>query len=432
MGLGRALALRSAPPLPVLSDARPPPVTPSAVIAGPEQPWPPSGVLAAPSETQALSVPAFWRGHAYVCGTVGMLPVSAFRDGDALEPQPPVVVQPDPNQTPMAFWSGVVSSLALYGNAICLVTQRDRYGWPLALKPVHPTLTAVRLQGNPMAPFIAEWYIAGGRYDPSDVWHVKSHLGRAGWPLGRGLVDTEGDAIGSALALQSYGASYFVTGGMPTGILKIHRPEITQTQADNAKAAWVQKFAGSPSIGVLNELTDFTPVSFNPVDSQMIESRQFSLVEVALMWGVPPSKIGANVGGGTYRNAEMEEIQARNDAVAPWVRLLEQSGSIELLPRGQHLQWDMDASLRSDTLSQFQAYQIALGGPGPQSQWLLVDEVRAQRNLDPMSDVADELGVPLPAPLAPAPTEPTPPELPPPVPRQPGGPASSNELPGGT
>jgi HK97 family phage portal protein len=360
-------------------------------MAGPEQTWPPATVLAPPSEASALSVPAFWRGHAYVCGGIGMLPVTVFRGTDALDPQPAVMRQPDPNQTPMAFWSGVTSSLTLYGNSINLITSRDRYGFPLTLKPVHPTLVAVRFTGNPMTPIVDAWYVAGRIYDPADIWHVKSHVGRAGWPLGRGLIDTDSDAIAMALSLQSYGANYFNTGAMPTGILKVHRPEITQSQADEAKSNWINKYSGGPSVAVLNELVDFTPVAFRPVDSQMVESRAFQLIEIALMWGIPPSKLGANVGGGTYKNAQMEEVQARNDALAPWTTLLEEAISIDLLPRGQNAVWDLSASLRTDTLSQYQAYQAALGGPGPASQWLLVDEVRARENLDPMDVVADEL-----------------------------------------
>ena len=361
-------------------------------MAGPEQTWPPAGVLPPPSEAQALSVPQFWRGHAYVTGMVGQLPRTVFRGTDALDPQPAVVRQPDPFQSAMSFWAGVASSLTLYGNSICLVTSTDKLGYPATLKPVHPTLAAVRFTGNPMTPQIAAWYIAGTVYDPSEVWHVKSHLGRAGWPLGRGIIDTNGDATAMALALQSYGASYFNAGGMPTGILKVHRPEITQDQAEAAKSAWLSRYAGKPSVAVLNELTDFTPVSFRPVDSQMIESRQFSLIEVALLWGLPPSKLGAAITN-PYRNAQMEEVQARNDAVAPWLALLEEAGSIELLPRGQALKWDMAAWLEADTLTEYQAYQVALGGPGPQSQWLLPDEIRARKNLDPISDVAEELGV---------------------------------------
>ena len=374
-----------------------PPYGPTQFMAGPEQNWPPSHVLPPPSESDALSVPAFWRGCAYVCGTVGMLPAQAYRGTDLLDPQPAVIDQPDPAQSRMAFWSGVAESLTLYGNSICIITSRDRYGWPLTLKPIHPTLAAVRFTGNPMAPDIAAWYVAGQLYDPSDIWHVKSHLGRAGWPLGRGLIDTASDAIALGLALQSYGASYFNAGGMPSGILKIHRPEVTQAQADDAKTNWIAKYSGAPTPAVLNELTDFTPLAYKPVDSQMIESRSQSLLEIALLWGVPPSKLGANVGGGTYKNAEMEEVQARNDGVAPWTTLLEDTGSRELLPRGQRLVWDLSASLRTDTLSQYQAYNLALGGPGPSSQWLLIDEIRGRENLDPMADAAADIAAASPA-----------------------------------
>ena len=408
------------------------PNTPTPFMAGPEQSFtPPSHVLPPPSETMALSWPAFLRGLAYVTQTVGMLPVAAYRDTEVLDPQPAILRQPDPNQTPMAFWAGVTESLVLYGNSICLITSTDRYGWPLTLKPVHPTLVAVRFEGNPMAPQISAFYAAGQLYDPSEIWHVKSHLGRTGWPLGRGLIDLNGDAIAIGLALQSYAASYFNSGGMPSGIVKIHRPEITQAQADTAKQTWISKYSGVSSVAVLNELTDFTPVSFRPVDSQMIESRQFSLIDAALLFGIPPSKLGANVST-TYKNAQMEEVQARNDAVAPWLALLEEAGSIELLPRGQHLQWDISAALHTDTLSEYQAYQAALGGPGPMSQWLLVDEIRARNNLDPMavSQAGFDAAI---AAAGVTPETPETPALPAPAPAEPptivGGPPTGNQPP---
>jgi HK97 family phage portal protein len=424
MGLGTLVRVRSSPNT-VPASLAPSPSPAAAFAPGPEQSWPASTILPQPSETSALSVPAFWRGCAYVCGTVGMLPSMVYRDTDALDPQPPVIAQPDPDQTPMSFWTGVTESLTLYGNSINVITSTDRNGWPLTLKPIHPTLAAVRFTGNPMAPTIAAWYVAGQIYAPDEIWHVKSHLGRAGWPLGRGLIDVDSDAIAMALALQQYAGQYFAAGGMPSGVLKIHRPEVTQAQADSTKAQWVSKFAGKPSVAVLNELTDFTPVAFNPVDSQMIESRQFSLIEIALMWGIPPSKLGASVGGGTYKNAEMEEVQARNDAVSPWTRLLEQAASLELVPRGQHVQWDMSALIRTDTLSLYQAYQASLGGPGPTSQWMLVDEIRAKENLDPMAIVQHTLDQQVAAVVPAAELEPPAPVMP----KQPGGPPAGNELP---
>ena len=253
----------------------------------PVEGWPsPGRVMPAPNETSALSVPAFWRGHAYVCGSVGMLPVTGWRNGDQLDPQPAVLKRPDPMQTPMAFWSGCASAVTLYGNSVCVIVERDRLGYASALMPVHPLFAACRFGGDPSDPVIEGWYIAGKFYDPAQVWHVKSHLGRTGWPLGARLARRSADGIASAQAVQDFGSRYFTSGGMPTGVLKIHRPEITQAQADTAKANWVAKFSGTNEPAVLNELTDFTPVAYNPVDSQMIEARQMSLIEVALMWGM--------------------------------------------------------------------------------------------------------------------------------------------------
>jgi HK97 family phage portal protein len=323
----------------------------------------------------------------------------------------------------MAFWAGVVTSLILYGNSVCIITSRDRYGFPLTLKPIHPTLSAVRFTGNPMSPQISAWYVAGQMYDQADIWHIKSHKGRAGWPLGRGIMDTAGESIALGIALQQFSASYFSTGAVPTGILKIHRPEVTVQQANDAKTAWLNAQGGATQgVAVLNELVDFTPVAFKPVDSQMIESRNTSLIDAANLFNLPASKLGSSVAN-PYKTAVMEEVQARNDGVAPWCALLQQAISIDLLPRGQNVVWDLSAALRSDPLTQYQAYQTALGGPGPTSQWLLVDEVRARENLDPMADVEKELG------LAPTVTTDTA-EGAPPMPAMDGGPPLSNTFPG--
>jgi hypothetical protein len=124
----------------------------------------------------------------------------------------------------------------------------------------------------------------------------------------------------------------------------------------------------------------------------------------------------------------MEEVQARNDGVAPWTVLLEEAISIDLLPRGQNATWDLAASLRADTLSEMQAYQAALGGPGPQSAWLLIDEVRSRNNLDPMAVVQDELNKAIAAAgVTPSDTAEGSPALPPAA----GGPSMSNEFPAG-
>ena len=349
--------------------------------------WPGGRVMPTPvTEDSAEGLAPFWRGLAYVSGTVAMLPADAYRGTDQVDPQPAVLAQPDPRMTAMSYWAEVVRSLVLYGNGVSLVTERDRLGYPSALRCVHPLHVSVRYTGNPAEPDIGEWYVMGHEVDPADVWHVRSYLGRAGWPLGRGVLEGPAEALSLAQALQDYAAGYFAGGATPSVALKVNRPELTQGEADQVRADYVSKFGGTNrSPAVLNSLTDIQPIASNPSDSQLTEARGMSVADCALMFGLPPSKLGAPNSNMTYRNTEQEEIQARNDAVAPWARLLEQAVTAELLPRGQRCVWNLDAYLRADTLTRYQAYAISLGGPG--HAWATVDEVRANEGDDPLADV---------------------------------------------
>lgn len=342
------------------------------------------------SEQSAQGLPAFWRGLAYVTGTVGMLPVDAYRGTDRVDPPPLVLSRPDPRSTGMTFWSELARSLLLYGNAVSLITQTDRLGYPTAMRPIHPLDAQVRLVGAPAEPDIAAWYVMGHEVDPSFIWHVRSYIGRTGWPLGLGLIEGAAEGLSLSQALQDYAAGYFAGGALPTVALKVGRPELTQDEADEVRGNFASKFGGTQrQPAVLNSITEIVPVASNATEAQMVEARTLSIGDCALLFGLPPSKLGAPSAGMTYRNSEQEERQARNDAVAPWCRLLESAASLDLVPRGQRVEWNMDAHLRTDTLTRYQAYQVALGGPG--TAFATVDEVRAAEGWDPMADeLADE------------------------------------------
>ena len=166
----------------------------------------------------------------------------------------------------------------------------DRLGYPSALRAVHPLHASVRFAGNPAEPDIAAWYLMGHEVDPADVWHVRSYIGRTGWPLGRGVLEGPAEALSLAQALQDYAAGYFAGGAMPSVALKVNRPELTQGEADQVRTDFASKFGGTDrKPAVLNSLTDIQPIASNPTDSQLVEARMMSLGDVALLFGLPPS-----------------------------------------------------------------------------------------------------------------------------------------------
>ena len=67
----------------------------------------------------------------------------------------------------------------------------------------------------------------------------------------------------------------------------------------------------------------------------------------------------------------------------PWVSRIEQKLT-DYIPRGQYAKFNLDALLRPDTKTRYEAHKIALDGG-----FLTVDEVREIEDLDPMEPITD-------------------------------------------
>src|SRR5690606_14847170 len=133
------------------------------------------------------------------------------------------------------------------------------------------------------------------------------------------------------------------------------------------------------TIAVLNETTDFQPIAWNPTDMQLLEARKFALHEIALMFGLPLSFLGVEQASRTYTNTEQEGLSLVKYSLRGPLARFEQALS-QHLPRGTWAKANLDAFLRSDTLTRYQAHAIAL-----QAKFLTDDEVRALEDLPPLT-----------------------------------------------
>ena len=200
--------------------------------------------------------------------------------------------------------------------------------------------------------------------------HIKNFT-LPGQIVGVGIVGAQRQGIGSALAMQEYAAKYFDGGAQPTGILYSDNADLSQDEADMLKAVWMRHYGGtSREPAVLNASTKFQQLSDNAKDSQLVESRQFSLTEIANMLGLPGYYLGAPNSSRTYSNVEQEQLQFLR-GITPLITRIE-AAFTDLLPRGQYAKFNTDALLRSDTLTRYQAHKIAL-----EAGFLTVAEVRA-------------------------------------------------------
>jgi hypothetical protein len=132
--------------------------------------------------------------------------------------------------------------------------------------------------------------------------------------------------------------------GVPNGYLKVNAAGLTQEQADQLKQRWLDAHGGSKrSIAVLNSTTDFTPISWNPVDSALAEVKRLSIADIAFAFGMAPETLGVTLGNSaTYSNVRQWFEAHRDFALQPWQSVVEATLSA-LFPRGTEVRVNFDA-----------------------------------------------------------------------------------------
>jgi hypothetical protein len=146
-----------------------------------------------------------------------------------------------------------------------------------------------------------------------------------------------------ARRINSYTGGVFGS-GVPNGYLKVNAAGLTQEQADMLKQRWLDAHGGDRrSIAVLNSTTDFTPISWNPVDSALAEVKRLSIADIAFAFGMAPETLGVTLGNSaTYSNVRQWFEAHRDFALQPWQSVVEATLSA-LFPRGTEVKVNFDA-----------------------------------------------------------------------------------------
>ena len=327
----------------------------------------------------ALGVPAIYRGVTLIADAIGALGLHSYRNGRIVKPTPQILIKPNPQETRIETISAMAASLILDGNYIAVLGERGANGLPDFFYPVAiDRVNLTRVDGRIV------YRIENQVYEADDILHIKNFT-LPGEFFGRGIVETQKQAIGKEIAINEYASRYFDGGVNPTAVIKSDNPDLTQEEADALKTAWLSMYSGrNRQPAVLNSTTDFKILSSNAQESQLIEAQIQGLTEAANILGLPAYYLGAPNSSRTYANVEQENLQLVRWSIQPIAERIEQALS-ELLVRGQTAKFNYDTLLRTDTLSRYQAHAVGLT-----NGFLTVDEVRDMENRDPIQGIDDE------------------------------------------
>lgn len=290
------------------------------------------------------------------------------------------------------FWEFITAQILLRGDGIAYIV-RNRAGVPTAFIPWPRSQVQIEREvyEDPRTPARLKYYFSdSGKYfgaDQDDVLHFPG-FGFNGCTSMSVIQWGARAGIGIAIRGDEYAGKFFAGGARPQHAIKT-TGEFTVDQQQKFREAWVSRYSGSAGVDAipffLTEGLDIKELTMSAVDAQLLESRQWQVIDICRAFAMPPFMVG-EMGKATYNNTENLGVDFVKYALGPHLKRIKDELNIKLF-RGPRFftEHNVDSLMRGDSKARSEFYKAALGGtqnPG----WMKPNEVRKLENLPPETD----------------------------------------------
>lgn len=307
-------------------------------------------------QKESLANAAVNRSVTLLCGVVGGSPIDIKHRrtkelvGDEHSVQRLMGERPNSWQSPQDFKKLLQAWVLLRGNGYARkVRSRGRVA---SLLPLHPEVT--RPDRTPAGRIVYQHTTDAGKeieLEQKDVFHVR------GMTLdglnGVSVITYAREAIGSARAAERHGASTFKNGTKIGGVVE-HPAELGEAAFEKLKKS-LDDFRGVKNAGralILEEGMKYSPLGMTAKDAEFIATRKFSIVEIAMFFGVPPHMLGFTETTTSWGSGiEQQSIGFINYTLNDWFGAWEGAIKRDLLANEPGIVADFDARplTRGDT-----------------------------------------------------------------------------------
>ena len=356
----------------------------------------------------AMELPAVYRGVQLLTDIISSMPwggitggepsmtgQGAIKDPASLDPQPMLLVQPNPSQSRDQTIRDIVISMIWHGNGYLFLNGFDPdTGRPTMVEPLDPNRMSVSWN--------AEHTRRIFRFEHTELelgfnlaWFPMNLL--PGAAVGISPIAATGESISAGIEAEKFGRDLFQSGGVPTGVVQVPG-KMTKAEANAFRDDWNKGAAEGRGPAVLSGGMTYENISLTPDQAQFILSKAWSAQQVARALGIPQWFLNAGAPPGTasaltYQNLQQVFVElARTTLIPTYLRPIERAFS-SMLPRGQQVRFDLTEFLRADDTARYNTWDTAISGG-----ILTVEEVRARENL-PLVPERGELREPQAAPV---------------------------------
>jgi phage portal protein BeeE len=324
------------------------------------------------TRTEAMTVPAVRRGRAVIAGTLGTMPLVAYR-GDQLERVPrSLLEQPNPNTTRQHVLTWTVDDLIFHGISWWRVTDRDPEGYPRQVERL--ARDRVTLDVN-----TGRVWVDGQPADDRDLIRFDGP--------DEGVLVYGGRTLRTCLMLED-AVRRNADGLPPLDLLTLEEgaAELLPEEITALLDEW-QQARRDRSTAFMNRAIKHQSVGYDAEAAGLADARLFQAGEVARLLNLPPRYVNApSATGMTYTNVQAERLELVDLSLAPYLTAVEQRLSMaDVTPRGQRVLVDLTAFLRGDQKTALEAAKTAV-----EIGATTADEVRADvYNRPPLTGSSD-------------------------------------------
>lgn len=292
--------------------------------------------------------------------------------------------------TAYSLWELVLSWAKGWGNGYAWILRRND-GQPLGLFPLHPSRVTPRVVRNENIespwPWDLVYQIDGGRavFLPYEVLHIKGNPGFDG-VTGYNLVQLHENTLAIAQAQNEFSGEFFQNGAVAGGLVELPatlKPDVVQKYKRDFQDRYSSR-GNRHLLAVVDSGVKFTSTTIDPQAAQLLEARKFSIYEIAMLLGVPPTVLG-DLSHGTFANTEQQQLAMTTLTLHPIAENCRQELDLKMTPEppaasSEYATWDYDNALKAldaaDTSTRMDYLHTAVGGP-----WMSMQEAREEDGL---------------------------------------------------
>lgn len=243
--------------------------------------------------------------------------------------------RPDPAIPYETLMAWTLDDLFFFGRAFWYITSRTQDGYPASFTRLPAGSITTTDQVGPVwfAPS-NQVYFNGGELDPQNLVQFISPV--------QGVIYMSESVIETALKVNDSRLRNAAS-AIPSGILKQTGGEPLSAQELADLAAAFNAARASNQTAALNEFLSYEPTNATPDKMLLIESANYSALEIARLCNCPPYLLGVSTGSYSYQSSEQARMDMWMFGTKVYAECIAGTLSSDaILPRGTMVKFDTD------------------------------------------------------------------------------------------